>query len=471
MADMLTPDLCIIGDNAAGLRLALLAGAFGVPTVLVKTGRTIDGLMQARHALLAAAQHAHAARDAKRFGIKAGDVIADCAAVMTQARAVQARAALRSSTVRYRALGVQVIEADAVFESTTCLRAGDLRIAARRFVIALPSEPYRPDLPGLADYTPLTEETLFTLQEWPRQLSILGCDGAALEYAQALQRLGVNTTLIADAPLLPKADPEQAAIIMNALRRDGVSVKHARATGVSAGPVSGSVRLMLEENGAPGVHDTDALLLCGQGPAAIAALGLAMAGVGASAAGIRVDHRLRTDNPRIYAIGPCAAMDGPAEDHAAFAQADCVIRQILFRLPMRYDPSQLPRAVHTAPAWAAAGLAEAEARAKHGAIAVLRSAFADNDLALAGQEASGHAKILLDRRGRLLGISLTGAQAAELIGPWAAALGQKTGPLRTMIPPAPSYAETPRRALLESLAPLARSKALRRLSTWLRRFG
>ena len=471
MSDLLTPDLCIIGDSAAGLRAALLAGAFGVPTVLVKSGRTIYGMDEARHALMAAANMAASARQSAQFGIRTGDIAADCAAVMARVRAVQGRAALRSATERYRALGVQVIEADPVFESTSVLRAGALRIAARRFVIALPSAPSRPALSGLTAIPMLTEETVFTLQDWPRRLAVLGTDGVALEWAQALQRLGSAVTLVAAAPLLPDADPEQAAIVTNALRREGVVFKHAYIAAVDSGPMPGTIRLMLDDNGAAGVHDADALLLTGQGRPDMAGLGLAAAGIGSSEAGIRVDHRLRTDNPRIFAMGPCAATGGPIGHHAALVQADCVIRQILFRLPARYDPGRLPRAVQTDPAWAAAGLNEAEARARHGSIAVLRSAFADNDLAMASAQTSGHAKILLDRRGRLVGASLTGPQAAELIAPWAAALGGKTGALRNMVPPVPTYAETPRRALLESLAPLARNKLLRRLSAWLRRFG
>lgn len=471
MSDQLTPDLCIIGDSAAGLRAALLAGAFGVPTVLVKSGRTIYGMEEARHALLAAADMAATARQAAQFGIQTGVVSADCANVMAHVRAVQARAALRCATARYRALGIHVVESDPVFESTSVLRAGAVRIAARRFIIAQPNAPYRPALPGLGDVPTLTEETIFTLQDWPRRLAVLGNDGEALEWAQALQRLGSAVTLVAATSLLPRADPEQAAIVTNALRREGVDFKEAHVTAVDAGPRPGSIRLMLEENGTAGVYDADALLLTGQGRTDLTGLGLATAGIGSSEAGIKVDHRLRTDNPRIFAIGPCAATGGPIGHHAALVQADCVMRQILFRLTTRYDPRRLPRAVQTHPASASAGLNEAEARAQHGSIAVLRSAFANNDLAIAAEQTAGHAKILLDRRGRLIGISLTGPQAAELIGPWAAALGGKTGALRNMVPPVPSYAETPRRALLESLAPLARNKLLRKLSTWLRRFG
>ena len=89
MSDTMKPDVCIIGDSPAGLRAALLASAFGAPTVLVKSGRTIHGLDEARHALMAAANHAQSARQAGRFGIRTGDVAADCAEVMARVRAVR----------------------------------------------------------------------------------------------------------------------------------------------------------------------------------------------------------------------------------------------------------------------------------------------------------------------------------------------------------------------------------------------
>lgn len=472
MSDLLTTDLCIVGDSAAGLSAALIAAAFGVPTVLVKSGRTVYGADMARHSLRAAANAANDAGQAHRFGLHSGPVTIDGMRVMQIVRDAQARAALRNSTARFKALGVQVIEADATFESTHVLRAGPRRIAARRFIIAVPHETTIPAISTLPDDFVFTRDSIFGLTRWPRHLAIYGTDGEALEFAQAFQRLGVTTHLIVPTPILPEADPEHIGIVRTALRRDGVTFHDATLTGASRGQAQGQVRLMLHADGQSlDPIDVDALLVCGAGPVDTETLGLAAAGVGSSGSGIRVDDRLRTDNPCIFAIGDCAAIGGPSGAHASQAQAETVMRQVLFRLPATYDGDRLPRALSTTPEWAAAGLNEAAARARYGAIAVLRSAFADNDLAYAAHHTTGHVKIVLDRRGRLVGVSLTGPSAAELIGPWARALGQKIGPLRSLVPPSPSFAETPRRALVESLAPLARSKVVRMVSAWLRRFG
>lgn len=476
MAETLKPDLCILGESAAGLHAAFLAAAFGVPVILV-TGRAADApaprdTTLALYTLRAIAMTAASIRKADRLGLDAHLGACDPARILAHIRATEQTVAPRAAFARFRALGVRIIESEARFENPTCLRAGDVRIASRRFIIA-GAQSGAPALPqALTDFDHLTLAQLFDAADsLPSSLAIFGRDGAALALAQALARLSITTTLIADGDLLPGEDPEQTAIVTRALTRDGVAIHTQAEVQSAARDRDGSVRLALQANGHATMIEAAAFLATTAARPAFDDMGLAAAGIGSSAAGIRVDHRLRTDNPAIYAIGPVAALPFNATLHSGQTQAECAIKQILFRLPVSFQPRAMARIIATDPEMAAVGLTEDEARRDHGAIAVLRSPLAGNDRARAEGRPEGHAKIILDRRGRVLGASLTGDHAASLITPWAGCLGNKPEALKAARAPYPSLAETPARALAESYAPLARNRMIRMASAFLRRWG
>lgn len=130
-------------------------------------------------------------------------------------------------------------------------------------------------------------------------------------------------------------------------------------------------------------------------------LGLDKAGIAHGPAGIRTDRGLRTTNRRVYAIGDCADVPGSGLrlTHVANYHAGLVIRSALFRMPAKVRPETLPRVTYTDPELAAVGLTEEEARARHGSVRVLRWPFSENDRAQAERRTTGHAKLVLDRKG------------------------------------------------------------------------
>lgn len=467
MSSVLTPDLCIIGDSAGGVRAALLAAAFGVPTILIRTGTSDEKRALFASRFAAASNLAHRIRNATDFGLQAGQCDVDVAALTARLAADAQLIATRFSNARFAALGVRVMEGTPRFESTEVLCVDAYRIAARRFILALDTEPAQVQTDGDGSCVMLTPETIDSLEALPKNLIVMGHDADALIYAQSFARFGVTTSLVAADGLLPHEDPEQIAIVETALKRDGVVV-HAHRGEMTDGRADGG-RLAV---GGAALSEKQAILNCMRTMAPLDQLGLAMAGIGSGPGGIAVDDRLRTSNRAVFAIGPCTSVWRSGDGLAALrAQADLVMRHVLFRLPLRYDSNRIPRAYGTDPEFAAVGLTEAEARRRCGSLSVLRSPFSENDLARTDGGGQGHVKILLDRRGRVLGASLTGPHARELVIPWASTIGAKPASIRQTVPPAPSYAETPRRALLEAYAPLARSKMVRAISAILRRIG
>jgi pyruvate/2-oxoglutarate dehydrogenase complex dihydrolipoamide dehydrogenase (E3) component len=186
--------------------------------------------------------------------------------------------------------------------------------------------------------------------------------------------------------------------------------------------------------------------------------------------GIEVDPRLRTSNRRIYAAGDVAG--GPQFTHLAAYHAGIVLRNALFRLPAKVNLEALPWVTYTDPELVQVGLTEVQARKAHGsALRVLNTAFEDIDRAQTDDAQGGFAKILVTKRGRVVGATIVGRQAGELVVPWGLAVAGnfKISALARVIVPYPSLSEITKRAASAFYTPAqfsARTRWLVRVLGW-----
>lgn len=468
----LTPDLCVIGAGTGGLAVATAAAAFGVPVVLVERdlmGGEIGSSAVA--ALASAGVRAQAVREAGQFGLVVGEPEIRDAALHDHVQRVIAARRPNVSTERLTALGATVLSGEARFASRSTVVVGEQTIKARRFVVATGAQTVLPDIPGLADLPVLTEADLASLTRRPESLVVIGGAPAAAAIAQALARLGSRVALIEPAGLLPGEDPEAVAILRRALLREGVALHEGSAI-LRAEAFKRGLRVVLDGKAeSETVVEAAQALVAGPRRPAIERLDLELAGIAASAEGIRVDRGLRSTNRRVYAIGDCAA---GATGGAAGAeeQARLVLRNALFRQSGRFERAAIPRVTMTHPPIAHVGLSEVEAR-RQGEIRVLRWPYAESDAAQAGRTTEGFVKILTDAKGKLLGATIAGGQAGELIASWGLALaaGRTVQDMAALPMPQPSLAEVSKRAATSFLTPLATKPGLRRLIGWLRRLG
>jgi pyruvate/2-oxoglutarate dehydrogenase complex dihydrolipoamide dehydrogenase (E3) component len=469
----LTPDLCIIGAGTAGLAVATAAAAFGVPVAVVERDRMGGEISSGAIAALASAgARAQAVREAGRFGVMAGEPQIQDAALHDHVQRVLAARRPNVSAERLTALGATVISGEARFVSRSTVAVGEQTIRARRFVVATGAQTVLPDMPGLADLPLLTEAGLASLTRRPESLIVLGGGAAAPAIAQALTRLGSRVALVEPAGLLPGEDPEAVGILRRALLREGVSLYENAQILRGEGSRRG-LRLVLagSEGQAEIVIEAAHCFVAGPRKPAIGDLELELAGIASSPEGIRVDRGLRTSNRRVYAIGDCAA-GVPAGAASAEEQARLVLRNALFRQNGRFDRTAIPRVTETCPAIGHVGLTEEEARAR-GPLRVLRWPYAESDAGQARQTTDGFVKIVADAKGKVLGATIVGARAGELIASWGLALaaGQRVQDMAALPVPQPSLSEVSKRAATSFLTPLATKPSLRRLIGWLRRLG
>jgi pyruvate/2-oxoglutarate dehydrogenase complex dihydrolipoamide dehydrogenase (E3) component len=315
-----------------------------------------------------------------------------------------------------------------------------------------------------------TNETIFDLAECPRRLLVIGAGPIGLELAQAFRRLGAEVIVIEAASPLAKDDPECAAVVLDALAREGVEIRAGTKVVQVEARTGAGIKLALEgPDGADTVEGSHLLIAAGR-RAKIEGLDLEAAGIRHDARGISVRKGLKTSNRRVYAIGD--AIGGLQFTHVSNYHAGLVIRNALFRLPVRARNEVMPWVTYTDPELAHVGLTEVEAR-KRGVIRVLRWPYHENDRAQAEREIPGHIKVVTCRRGRVLGATIVGAQAGELIAAWSIAVqqGLNIRAFAEAVLPYPTLAEVGKRAAMTYFTPSLTSPWLRRIIALLRAFG
>ena len=419
MAERLTPDICVIGAGSGGLSVTAAAAAFGVPVVLIEKAKMGGDCLNTgcvpSKALLAAAKRAQVMRSGASFGVSAPEPTVDFAKVHDHVHGVIAAIAPNDSVQRFAGLGVRVIQGQARFKDRKTVAVGDqFEIQARRFVIATGSSPAIPPIPGLADTTYLTNETVFDLSERPQHLIVIGAGPIGLELAQAFRRLGSGVTVLEAAAPLAKDDPECAAIVLDRLEREGVAIR----TGVKVVQVKrANEKVQVVLAGADSeetIEGSHLLVATGRRPNSDE-LDLEKAGVETDGRGfIKVNGRLETNVPGIWALGDVKG--GPAFTHISYNDYQILYANIAEGKNLTIDHRIVPYSVFTDPQLGRVGLTEKEARAKGHRLKVGKIPMTWVARAIERDETAGLMKLVVDAdNDRVLGAAILASEGGELI--------------------------------------------------------
>ena len=438
-------DLLVIGAGSGGLSVAAGAVQMGADVTLLEGhkmgGDCLNYGCVPSKALLASGKAAHKASHSHDFGIADTSPQVDYAAAKDHVHDVIGTIAPHDSVERFERLGVRVITEYGEFIDAKTVKAGEHEITARRIVIATGSSPFVPPIPGLETVPYETNETLFDLREKPDHLLIIGGGPIGMEMAQAHLRLGSKVTVIEGAKALGRDDPDCAAVVLDALKAEGLELaEDALADSISG--EAGNITVTCKDGRSfTGSH---LLMAVGRTPN-IDKLNLKAAGIQTTKAGIKVDDGLRTTNRRVYAIGDVAG--GLQFTHVAGYHAGIIIRSAVLSLPATAKTAHLPWATYTAPELAQVGLTEAQARDIHGdKLEVARFTYAENDRAIAERQTKGLIKLMVVK-GRPVGVSIAGHQAGDLIALWSMVIanGLKMKHVAAMVAPYPTIAEINKR--------------------------
>jgi pyruvate/2-oxoglutarate dehydrogenase complex dihydrolipoamide dehydrogenase (E3) component len=350
------------------------------------------------------------------------------------------------------------------------VEAGRVLIRARRFVVATGSSPIIPPIPGVNEVPYFTNETIFDVADRIQHLIIVGGGPIGIELAQAYRMLGSHVTVIEAATILGREDEEAARVVLDHLTKSGV-LFHAGARVERVERSVQGVAVYLGKDGETDVIKGSHLLIATGRKPNVKTLSLGRAGVKFDDKGIKVNTHLVTSNSKIYAIGD--VIGGPQFTHLANYHAGIVIRNALFRLRPKASTANIPRVTYTDPELAQIGLTEAEARKKYRKIRIMRFPYADNDRAQTERKTEGFIKAITKRNGTILGCTIVGAEAGEMVQLWAMAMQKemKIGDLTTIIFPYPTLSELSKRVAYAYYQPTLTKGWLRSIIGFLRRFG
>ena len=228
MTQTVKTDLCVIGAGSGGLSVAAGAVQMGADVVLLEGGKMGGDCLNygcvPSKALIAAGKHAHAMTTGAKFGVSPVTPEIDFAKAKEHVFSVIRKIEPHDSVERFEGLGVKVIQEYGTFLSPAEVQAGDVRIRARRFVIATGSSPFVPPIPGLDTVPHETNETIFELRARPEHLLVIGGGPIGMEMAQAHRRLGCEVTVLEGLKALGRSHPEHAAVVIEQLRREGIRI-------------------------------------------------------------------------------------------------------------------------------------------------------------------------------------------------------------------------------------------------------
>lgn len=445
-------DLCIIGAGSGGLSIAAGAAQLGRSVVLYEAelmgGDCLNYGCVPSKALIAAGKHAHARTVGPNFGISKAKPKVNFKQVKAHIQGVIDHIAPVDSQERFEGLGCTVIRERARFKDKRTVESDTTEVRAKRIVIATGSRASAPPIPGL-DKTPyLTNEDIFSVDELPEHLLVIGAGPIGLELGQSFQRLGSKVEIIDIAPPLGRSEPEHAKILVEALESEGVTFHAPVKTKVIRKTETGVAVDLEDGRTLTGSH---LLVAAGRKPV-VGGLELEKAGITYDRKGVETDDRLRTSNPRVFAVGDVSGRGGLT--HAAGYHAGIIIKAFYFLPPIidrllgKATTNRMPAAIYSEPELASIGMTEAQAREAGHNVKPLTWDFEENDRAIAERSDHGGVKIIATTKGKILGASIVGEGAGDLIQMISVAMtnGVKVSGLAQIIAPYPTRGEAVKRA-------------------------
>jgi pyruvate/2-oxoglutarate dehydrogenase complex dihydrolipoamide dehydrogenase (E3) component len=459
-------NLVVIGAGTAGLVSAAGAATLGARVALLEKhlmgGDCLNYGCVPSKALIRASRAAYALNEAAKYGVHVEGVThINFSEVMERLRRLRAEISVHDSAQRFSKLGADVFIGAARFIGPNAVEVDGQRLEFSKAIIAAGGRATALPVPGLIEAGFLTSETVFSLTELPQRLIVVGAGPVGCELAQAFRRLGSEVTVVTRGPrVLPREDPDVAEVIAHRFQSEGIRFVFG-AQLLCVERENGSKEVVFDRgHGEEKVLGDEILLGVGRAPN-VEGLNPEAAGVEFDEKGVKVDDRLRTTNPDIYAAGDVCS--NYKFTHAAEALARIALQNALFFGRKKASNLIIPWCTFTDPEVAHVGLNGQEARDRGFEVETFTLPLSEVDRAVLDGEAEGFARVHIDKHGgRILGATLVGRHAGESIGEVVLAMtqGLKLSAISAVIHPYPTQAEVLKR--------LGDASLRARLKPWMR---
>lgn len=303
-------------------------------------------------------------------------------------------------------------------DKTVAVKNGDniKKISAYNFLIATGSRPSVPLIKGLENSGFLTSNDIWNIEDLPSKITVLGAGAVGLELGQAFLRLGSEVTVIEAMPsILYGSEPEVSETLLNALKAEGMKFY----TRALVDRVEKKA-LYIKTEGLEKKVDHDILLVATGRTPNVEKLALENAGVEYSENGIKVNNKLMTSNPRIYAAGD--VVDQRLKLETVAAKEGAIVAENMYEHAEKsIDLKTVPFVIFTEPQVASVGLKESECKECTYKILPVSTVAKARII----RKESGIIKMVVDKGKRIRGVHIVSPYASEIIieGVYAVKLG------------------------------------------------
>ncbi len=447
-------DIGVLGGGAAGLTVASGAAQFGAKTLLIEKEKALGG--DCLHygcvpskTLIRSAHVYHMMKHARKYGLPGVDIKpVDYKDVAERIQYVINTIQKHDSEERFCKLGIKVEFGESVFTDEHSVKVNGQTYSAGKWVIATGSSPSIPPIEGI-DQTPyITNKEIFSLDRLPRSMIVIGAGPIAIEMAQSFCRLGTQVHVVQrSGQILSKEDRDLADMVMNVLSVEGITF-HLN-TGLVSVKNQGAEKevVIRKKDGSTDILKADQILVALGRQVNLGGLGLEGISLGFDKKGLKVDNRMRTNHKHIYGAGD---VTGEYQfTHAAGYEGGVALSNAILHLPKKSDYTYMPWCTYTDPELASIGMNEKRAKEAGIEYSVWTEEFRANDRSLAEGEEVGNIKMILDGKGKPVGIQILGPQAGELLCEWVAVLngGVKLSSLASAVHPYPTLGEINKRVV------------------------
>jgi len=422
-------DLIVIGGGAGGLTASTFAGQSAAKTLLIEKYKKLGG--DCLHfgcvpskSLIKSGYASNVIRQAEKYGLPKVDLPpVDFTKVRDRIQGVIGTIQKHDEPEYIQdKYNVETKFGSPQFIDDHTIALNNEKITARYFVIATGSSPFIPPIEGIEDVSYITNLQIFSLDRLPKSLAVIGAGPIGMEMAQSFHRLGSKVIVVETTEcILPREDEDVSCYVHELLAEEGIEfIVNARVTKLEQ---NGSViKLTAEKDGQTQTIESESLLVSTGRKANVDGLGLEEAGVEYDRT-IQVNKKMQTSQKHIYAVGDVTG--GYQFTHVASYEAVVAIYNAILKFPKKADYTNLPWCTYLDPEVASIGYNEKRAKEAGIEYKVQIDHFKENDRALAESESHGFIKILINKKGKPIGVQIVGFHAGDLIHEWVPVLNGK----------------------------------------------
>lgn len=433
-------DVAIIGAGSGGLTAAFTAKGFGKKVVLIDKNNpggecTWSGCVPSK-SLINIAKDIHTAKKYNK------DFDIDTSEILNNVRDVIQNVYKEENPYMLEKAGIQFISGFAKFIDKNTLDVNGEKIFAKKIIISTGSSPLIPPITGIDKINYFTNQNIFTLDKFPKSIIVLGGGAIGVELSQALNRIGVKVSLVEMMDtILFREEESLSKILQSRLVEEGVNI-NTSTKALEVKEINNKIILTVQKGNNKFDLEADGILLALGRVPNTNNMGLEIAGIEFDRKGIKTNKYLKTTAKGVYAIGDVAC---PYQfSHMANVQGILAVQNALLPINKKIDYSNVAWCTFSDPEFSRAGLTEKEAiELFKDKVRVYTHSYENLDRAKTKKNSLGIVKIICDKKGKIIGASILGDRAGEIICEiqTVKTLGINMGALTKVIHPYPTYSE------------------------------